>query len=541
MDFPGLIGPSYTGFSLKSECQRTMNLYLERVESGAGRGQLALIGQHGLQLFTTATSFTKFICRGLFELNDHLFDIQDDFIYDIDSSGAIIATYVGLSNDGKLCSMAATPNSLFVVSNSILYRIFGAALSAPVTPTPVSAVAVLKGQVFVLADDTSRQIYFSNDDGATWAALDFQTAEAGPNALINMIEDHNELWVFGNRLTQVFVLGDDPDAPLVEVQAGIIEMGIAAKNAVAKLDNSLFWMGKNKDGDHMVYRANGYTPVRVSNHAVENAFRTYPDHENAIMQAYQLNGHSCLRLTFPSANGGLGATWEYDASMNNWTEVAHWNTATGLFERHRGNCYASAFGKILVGDYANGALYEMSPDFHSDYGYLLGWERRAPHVTKDNKRIQYKRFEVVAQTGVGGTTAQWLNDYSLDAATFTTNLNAQVAAGNVTIQQALVMQLMYDRDTFSPSVVLPDDSIMTPLGFYEWGRNPQIGMRYSNDGANTWTNYTYRNLGRAGEYSRRLYWNALGIGRDRVWELSGDAPVKTAIVQGTFEAEVCNY
>src|SRR3990167_1784982 len=538
MDFPGLIGPSYTGFSLKSECQRTMNLYLERVESGQGRGQYVLLRSPGLRLFTDTGGLT---CRGFLEVADHLFDVQDDVIYDVTSAGSLAATYSPIANDGQLVSMAASQNSLFVVSVGVLYRINSGAMTTPATPFTPLAVVQISGLIVCLSD-SNRQFFWSNDDGVTWNALDFQTLETDlPNNLVNIIVDHEELWVFCNRNAQVYVVGDDPDAPFVRVSAGQIMMGLAAKNALAAIDNSLFWLGKDHNGEHMVWRANGYAPLRISNHAVENAIRGYSRHDDAIMQSYQLNGHSCFRLTFPSANEGLGATWEYDISVNNWTEVGYWNSELGQYERHRGNCYVSAFGRILVGDYANGEIYEMSPDFYSDFGYPIRWERRAPHVTKDNKRIQYKRLEVIAQTGVGETTPRWLNDYSMNKADFDTEVAALVAAATITVQQGLVVTLIYDRLPFSQAVALPIDSVMEDLGFYEWARNPQIGMRYSNDGGNTWSAYTYRNLGRAGEFSRRLYWNSLGMGRDRVWELSGDAPVKTAIVGANFDAVLCDH
>ena len=129
----------------------------------------------------------------------------------------------------------------------------------------------------------------------------------------------------------------------------------------------------------------------------------------------------------------------------------------------------------------------------------------------------------------------------MNKADFDTEVAALVAAATITVQQGLVVTLIYDRLPFSQAVALPIDSVMEDLGFYEWARNPQIGMRYSNDGGNTWSAYTYRNLGRAGEFSRRLYWNSLGMGRDRVWELSGDAPVKTAIVGANFDAVLCDH
>lgn len=538
MDFPQILGPTYSGYSLKAESQRTMNMYLERIESGAGRAEYVLIRHHGLRTFLLV-AYTKLTCRGFLELANHLFDVQDDTVYDLGSDGSIIATYSPIANDGLIVSMAASQNSLFVVSVNTLYRINSGVMTTPALPFTPLAVVTIAGYVVALSN-ANRRFYWSTDDGVTWNALDFQTLETDlPNNLVNIIVDHEEMWVFCNRNAQVYVVGDDPRAPFVRVSAGEIMHGLGARLALCQLDNTLFWLGKNRDGESIVWRANGYTPMRVSNHAVENSIRGYSRHDDAIMQTYQLNGHSCLRLTFPSANNGLGATWEYDASVNNWTEVGFWNYRLGQYERHRGNCYVSAFGKILVGDHSNGLIYEMSPDFYSDFGYPIRWERRCPHIVKENKRIRYKRFEVMPQTGTGETTPVWLNDYSLDAATFTTNLNAQVALGNVTAQQAVILTNIYNRNAYAQSVALPGDSILTPLGFYEIGRNPQIGMRYSNDGANTWSAYSYRDVGRAGNFNKRLQWWYLGMGRDRVWEISGDAPAKTAIVGAAFDADVC--
>jgi hypothetical protein len=287
----------------------------------------------------------------------------------------------------------------------------------------------------------------------------------------------------------------------------------------------------------MVWRANGYSPQRISNHAVENTIRQYARHDDLIMSAYQLNGHSCLRLTSPSANEGLGETWEFDISTNSWYQPAWWNPELNRYERHRANTTVSAFQKIIAGDFANGALYEMSPDVFTDFGYPIRWERRTPHSTKDGKRIQYKRFGVFMQVGVGSQTPVWINDHSLQPADFATAVAALVP-GSISSDQAAVLTLIYDWQPYDQSVPFPDQSVMVPLGFFDMAANPEIGMRYSDDGGNSWSMTSNRSMGRAGDYNQRIYWFRLGQARDRVWEISGMAPVKTAIVQGAFDAVV---
>jgi len=52
--FP-LIGPSYTSQSVNADCQTTMNLYPEQIESGAGNNQIVLYPTPGLKGFTDLT------------------------------------------------------------------------------------------------------------------------------------------------------------------------------------------------------------------------------------------------------------------------------------------------------------------------------------------------------------------------------------------------------------------------------------------------------------------------------------------------------
>ncbi len=549
MDFPGLLGPFYTSFASKAEVEKSVNLYLERIETGAGRNQFAMYRSPGLNVFISTAFFNlKNVCRGLLELNDTLFDVSDDTIYEFIKDGSLHLQHGPIANDGLPVSIDASVNSLFVVSAGILYRVNGGVLTTPATPfTPVS-VSVISGLVVAIAapmvGSGANTFYFSTDDGQTWPALNQQSAEAYPNALVNSIVDHQELWLFGNRRTQVFTVGSDPNAPLQAVSAGVIEMGLMAKNAVSKLDNSIFWLGCNRDGCAMVWRANGYSPVRVSNHAVENQFRSYPAIDDAIMSTYQLNGHSCLRIQFPSANEGLGATWELDVSTGQWSEMAWWNLKLNRYEAHRCNFYVSAFGKIIAGDRANGMLYEMSPEINTDFGYPIRWERRAPHLTQDGKRVQYKRFGVFMQTGVGTASPMILNDQSQSQATVAAGIVALGVAGLVTVAQADALNRIYLYEPY-PAQVLPDPAILnslTPLGFFDFGENPMIDMRYSNDGGSHFNAWKSRPMGRAGDTNTRIYWGGvagLGWARDRVWEISGMAPVKTAITQGTFDAVSC--
>jgi hypothetical protein len=65
------------------------------------------------------------------------------------------------------------------------------------------------------------------------------------------------------------------------------------------------------------------------------------------------------------------------------------------------------------------------------------------------------------------------------------------------------------------------------------GADPKVMLRWSDDGGHTWSNEHWADMGKIGEYYRRVFWRRLGMTlklRDRVYEISGTDPVKIAIM-----------
>ena len=65
------------------------------------------------------------------------------------------------------------------------------------------------------------------------------------------------------------------------------------------------------------------------------------------------------------------------------------------------------------------------------------------------------------------------------------------------------------------------------------GADPQVMLRWSDDGGHTWSNEHWVSIGRIGQYGRRAIWRRLGMTlklRDRVYEVSGTDPVKVSII-----------
>jgi hypothetical protein len=212
--------------------------------------------------------------------------------------------------------------------------------------------------------------------------------------------------LFGTNSVEVWYNAGTPDFPLQRIQGAFMEVGCAAAYSVAKLDNTLFWLGRDMRGRGIVYRANGYSGVRVSTHAVEFAIQSYGNISDAIAYTYQQEGHSFYVLTFPSAN----ATWVYDVATNLWHERAGFSD--GLFTRHISNCQAAFNSEIVVGDYQNGNLYAFDLNVYADNGAIQKWLRswRAlPSGQNNLKRTSQHNLQLNCEAGVGLNDGQGSN------------------------------------------------------------------------------------------------------------------------------------
>jgi hypothetical protein len=159
-------------------------------------------------------------------------------------------------------------------------------------------------------------------------------------------------------------------------------------------------------------------------------------------------------------------TWCFDTATGQWHQRGYLE-ADGSISRHRMNCYSFNGGQNLVGDWETGNVYALDPDAYTDNGNPILCLRSFPHISgSDGNRVLFRQFIADMEVGNG----------------------------------------------------LPDDSA-----------GPEVRLRWSDDRGRSWGNAVTNSLGKVGEYLTSIQWQRLGYARDRVFELSWSAPVKTAL------------
>jgi len=327
--------------------------------------------------------------------------------------------------------------------------------------------------MMVLLKDSAQFQFSALEDATLWDGADTGIVSVFPDNAVSMLIDHREIWLMGRKASQVYWNSGTPDNPFEPIPGGFIEHGCIARSSVVRLDNSIFWLGGDERGAGIAWRAEGYRPARISNHATETEWQGYSTMADAVAYAYQDRGHSFYVLNFPTA----GVTWVYDVATGMWAKRGFWNLLTAKYEAHLGQCHCYAFGKHLVGDRQSGKVYEMSSVFHDDAGAAIRRLRRAPHVSANGKPLFVSELFLDLETGLG-----------------------------------------------------------LPVG---QGSDPQVMLRWSNDGAKTWSSEYKLSAGKIGEHGKRVVFRRLGMTRKtRVFEVSVTDPVPWRIADAEIEVEV---
>jgi len=363
---------------------------------------------------------------------------------------------VDSTNDYAVYNLESSLGLAFVTYGSGLY------------PTTIKAshVTWIDGY-FIINENGTNRFWVSALQSLTINGLSFASSEGSPDIVMGLIANQRYLWVFNEKTTEVYANTGNADFPFERVGGGFVEMGCLAKHSIAKIDNTVFWLGRSEDGSGAVYAAKGITPERISTHAIEYAISTYASPSSATSYTYHDQGHNFFVLNFTEA------TWVFDLSTGLWHQRAY-TTGAGALERQRGEVHAfdSASGLHLIGDRTSGKLYFYNNNYFKDDTDLITRLRASPHISSGLKRVFCSSFQLDMEVGVGLVSGQG-----------------------------------------------SDPTVM--LDFSNDGGNTWSSEAYALADAGS---------GQIGDFKKRVIWRRLGSFRDRIFRIKITDPVKVTLI-----------
>ncbi len=479
MNWPTFIGPSYTARSTQTDCEQTVNMYLERSETPNAAFPWTLLSAPGID---TEGSVSLAPGRAHFAQDGRRFAVIGYGFYEIDSAGT--ATLRGsVENDGLPATISSSGDAggeLFITAGGKGYCY---ELATDTLSTVLSSGANIGGYLdgYFLSLDTSISTLRISDylDGTTWDPTQVALRASAGDKWAGMLVVHDEVWLLGSETGEIWRnYGiQSPAYPFIfaPVPGAVIEQGIGAGFSLARVNSTPIWFSANEQGRGMVLQGNGYgVPARISNHAVERAINSYDTTDDALAMSFQYQGHTFYVLTFPTADH----TWVFDTTSGQWVEWLYWDVDAAEWRAYRPMFHAMFDGRHVVLDRQTGSFYTLSEDVYTDAGGSpLRRVRRAPFPSINQERVFVSSFGLTAQVGVGISTGQ--------------------------------------------------------------GSDPQAMLRVSRDAGNTWGNERWTTLGAIGTYSTRVIWDRMGMfrGNRGVVEVTVTDPVAFSLSGAFMDAQ----
>lgn len=482
-----LTGSSYAHPSQATNFQKTVNMYLsDPGPLGVGTGGNNQQVSQGTLLLTPGSKLLvdlgTGVIRGLYTVGNAVYAVCRNRVYKL----VINNITRSLVSSTLLGTIGTTAGTVYFASNTTQIILTDETADGYIITIATGAMAIIASNdfrgakqvtyldgYFIYCYPGSALMYTSAiNDGTTWDAADVATAEMKPDNLIGLGVTRGELWAFGEETIEVwFDAGNASGFPLSVRVGSEIDSGCAATGSIVAVDNVLMWLDNR-----------GYI--------VQSGISPY------------------LRESSSGYNLKIVST---DA-LNN--EIASYDTISD----------AVAITYNLSGH----IMYQITfPVANKTWVYdqtTQQWHERTYYNTATDQQ-EYHLAQYLAKFRniniVGGQRDGKI--YIMDKDYFD--------EAGVDIHR--LRQTSYQQNEFK-RLGLDYLELRVNTGYAAQGTDPKISLRYSHDNGHTWSNSIIRNLGKTGEYGKRICWNRLGTHHNWLFEIATKDAVDFAIIEASI-------
>lgn len=355
-----------------------VNCYSEMAE-GDKADTFAVMAIPGIEVFTTLSGAPV---RGEHVMQGILYVVSGTSLYKVEADGT--KTNLGTIPGETPVMMADNGTDLAIQSGTAGFVLSGGVLYDDVPNLPdVSNVVYIDGYFVWTIAGSDQFIISALNDGLSYDPIDVATVEGDPDDIVGCINDHRELQFYGSRTVEIWYNSGAADFPFARQGNAFIERGCFDRDSIKKIDNSVHFVGD----DRVIYRLNGYEPVRISTHAIEFQIARAKWFRAFVVTEL---GHKQYIL-----NTDLG-TWGYDMATGAWHERRSYEKVN-----YRIGSSAEVYGKTIVGDSYTGDLYVYDFEINDEAGDPIIMMIQYPSLQTNRLWAKLYSFELQIQAGVG--------------------------------------------------------------------------------------------------------------------------------------------
>ena len=249
---------------------------------------------------------------------------------------------------------------------------------------------------FAGSTDEKKWIVSALNDGLSWDALDFGSAESDPDEIVGLAVVSNQLYVVGRTTTEGVQNVGGSGFPFQNNNV-YLDKGCAAPNTLISTNSTFFMVGNGEREGIAVWQFAGNSFNRVSTTPIETVMQQYSTEElaTAFSWSYAAKGAFFVGFTFPDH------TFVYNMVTTKWHEQK--STILETQTRWRANSVVSAHGRILVGDAVDGRVGELVPGLNEEYESNIIAEFATQPFTNEGNEITCPLLELTLESGSGNS------------------------------------------------------------------------------------------------------------------------------------------
>lgn len=367
-----ITGGFYISDSLPISHQECTNFYVNVVQS-AGLARETLFGTPGIvQLATTGR--VQQVNRGAWTKGGIPYFVNGDKLYSlvraIDGDGieTFTTSALGTIEGSGRVSMADNGTQLMILVPGGKGYIYNESDGTPfqeITDLDFTAngnpqhVVFIDGY-FACTTDSKKWTISSLNDGLTWSALDFGSAESDPDVIVAPVVVNNQIYITGSITTEGFRNIGGAGFPFQRNNV-FLDKGCKAPFSIIHTNQTFYMIGAGENESPAIWRFNGSNFQKVSTTAIDSVLHGLSDMEIEEAFSWYYAQKGAYFIGFNAGN----RCFVYDIISQRWHERK--STAFEETGRFRVNSMVSAYGRILVADNVDGRIGSLETETYTEY------------------------------------------------------------------------------------------------------------------------------------------------------------------------------
>lgn len=409
----------YVSDSLPISHQQCVN-FIPIAQQAPALSQRQLVGTAGIRLIEDSGGGTDDINRGSHDLAGIPYFVQGSDLYRLDRgfvSGSevfsleklTVSPFVtSIEGTGRV-SMADNGTQLMILvpgGKGYIYTVASGLVE--ITDLDFTAngnpqyVVYIDGY-FACSTDSKKWIVSALNDGTSWDALDFSSAESDPDAIVAPIVHNNQIFLTGSETTEGFVNIGGAGFPFQRNNV-FLDKGCYAPFTLISTNQRFFMIGGGQNERAAVWQYSGGSFQKVSTIVIDEVLNDYSD--NALEQSFSLSwaksGQYYVAFVLPDR------AFIHNMTTGNWHEQQSGIIIDDNLEqtRWRVNSLVTSYGYTIVGDSQDGRIGILEENTFQEYDTDIIRLFSTPPIYNGGRSFRLPKVELTMESGVGNGVSE---------------------------------------------------------------------------------------------------------------------------------------